>query len=129
VAAVCSLKMEAICSPKRRFIQYLHGATSQKKAFFIVTAVKTSNLTRNSMSVIKSEGVLPFHMNPPMDQISDEINPVHNNTHLYKIHFNSILPSIHVSTGSSGSLKKENSLYLVLETFPSTFYLLSVTYK
>jgi hypothetical protein len=31
--------------PKRRFTQYLHGATSQKTAFFIVTAVKTSNLT------------------------------------------------------------------------------------
>jgi hypothetical protein len=25
---------------------YLHGATSQKTAFFIVTAVKTSNLTQ-----------------------------------------------------------------------------------
>jgi hypothetical protein len=31
--------------PKRRFTQDLHGATSQKTAFFIVTAVKTSNLT------------------------------------------------------------------------------------
>jgi hypothetical protein len=30
---------------KRRFTQDLHGATSQKTAFFIVTAVKTSNLT------------------------------------------------------------------------------------
>jgi hypothetical protein len=28
-----------------RFTQYLHGATSQKTPFFIVTAVKTSNLT------------------------------------------------------------------------------------
>jgi hypothetical protein len=27
------------------FTQYLHGATSQKMAFFIVNAVKTSNLT------------------------------------------------------------------------------------
>jgi hypothetical protein len=32
--------------PKRRFTQYLHGATSQKTAFFIVTAMKTTNLTR-----------------------------------------------------------------------------------
>jgi hypothetical protein len=32
--------------PKRLFTQELHGATSQKTAFFIVTAVKTSNLTR-----------------------------------------------------------------------------------
>jgi hypothetical protein len=31
--------------PKRRFTQDLHGATSQKTAFFIVTTVKTSNLT------------------------------------------------------------------------------------
>jgi hypothetical protein len=30
---------------KRRFTQNLLGATSQKKAFFIVTAVKTSNVT------------------------------------------------------------------------------------
>jgi hypothetical protein len=31
--------------PKRRFMHDLHGATSQKTAFFIVTTVKTSNLT------------------------------------------------------------------------------------
>jgi hypothetical protein len=31
--------------PKRHFTQDLHSATSQKTAFFIVTAVKTSNLT------------------------------------------------------------------------------------
>jgi hypothetical protein len=31
--------------PKRRFTQNLLSATSQKTAFFIVTAVKTSNLT------------------------------------------------------------------------------------
>jgi hypothetical protein len=31
--------------PKRRFIQDLHGATPQKTAFFIVTVVKTSDLT------------------------------------------------------------------------------------
>jgi hypothetical protein len=31
--------------PKRRLTPLLHGATSQKNAFFIVTAVKTSNLT------------------------------------------------------------------------------------
>jgi hypothetical protein len=32
--------------PKRRFTQDVHGATSQKTAFFMVTAVKTSNLTK-----------------------------------------------------------------------------------
>jgi hypothetical protein len=31
--------------PKRRLTKYLHGATSQKTVFFIVIAVKTSNLT------------------------------------------------------------------------------------
>jgi hypothetical protein len=31
--------------PKRRLTKYLHGTTSQKTAFFIVTAMKTSNLT------------------------------------------------------------------------------------
>jgi hypothetical protein len=31
---------------KRRFTQDLHGATSQENAFFIVTAVKTSNPTQ-----------------------------------------------------------------------------------
>jgi hypothetical protein len=31
--------------PTRRFTQDLHGPTTQKTAFFIVTAVKTSNLT------------------------------------------------------------------------------------
>jgi hypothetical protein len=31
--------------PKRRLKQDLHGVTSQKMAFFIVTAVKTSNIT------------------------------------------------------------------------------------
>jgi hypothetical protein len=32
--------------PKRRFLQEPHGVTSQKMAFFTVTAVKTSNLTQ-----------------------------------------------------------------------------------
>jgi hypothetical protein len=31
--------------PKHRFLQEPHGVTSQMTAFFIVTAVKTSNLT------------------------------------------------------------------------------------
>jgi hypothetical protein len=31
--------------PKRRFLQEPHGMTSQRTPFFIVTAVKTSNLT------------------------------------------------------------------------------------
>jgi hypothetical protein len=32
--------------PKRRLLQESHGVTSQKTPFFIVTAVKTSNLTK-----------------------------------------------------------------------------------
>jgi hypothetical protein len=36
----------AITSNRRRFLQQPHGVTSQKTTFFIVTAVKTSNLTR-----------------------------------------------------------------------------------
>jgi hypothetical protein len=33
-------------SPKRRFLQEPHGVTTQKTPFFIVTDVKTSNLTQ-----------------------------------------------------------------------------------
>jgi hypothetical protein len=35
---------EALSSSKRRFLQEQHDITSQKTPFFIVTAVKTSNL-------------------------------------------------------------------------------------
>jgi hypothetical protein len=41
----CNIEESLYVPPKRRFTQDLHGATSQKTAFFIVTAVKTSNLT------------------------------------------------------------------------------------
>jgi hypothetical protein len=34
---------------KHQFTQYLHTATSQKTAFFIVTAVKTSNLKKKKL--------------------------------------------------------------------------------
>jgi hypothetical protein len=37
--------------PKCRFTQNLHGVTSQKTAFFIVTAVKTSNLTTHFLDL------------------------------------------------------------------------------
>jgi hypothetical protein len=36
----------ALSSSDRRFLQQPHGVTSQKTPFFIVTAVKTLNLTR-----------------------------------------------------------------------------------
>jgi hypothetical protein len=37
--------VRAYVHPKRRFLQEPRGVTYQKTAFFIVTAVKTSNLT------------------------------------------------------------------------------------
>jgi hypothetical protein len=42
--------------PKRRFTQDIHGATSQKTAFFIVTAVKTSNPTNWVLSQFSMSG-------------------------------------------------------------------------
>jgi hypothetical protein len=47
------LYMEAIC----QFTQELHGATSQKTTFFMVTAVKTSNLTQSSIVSLTLENV------------------------------------------------------------------------
>jgi hypothetical protein len=41
---------------KRRFTQHLHGTTSQKTAFFTVTAVKTSDLTK--WMLLKHGGIL-----------------------------------------------------------------------
>jgi hypothetical protein len=40
-----TLKKEALSSSERRFLQEPHGVTSQKTTFFIVSVVKTSNLT------------------------------------------------------------------------------------
>jgi hypothetical protein len=40
--------------PKRRFLQEPHGVASQKMAFFIVTAVKTSNLTKLGTNQVSS---------------------------------------------------------------------------
>jgi hypothetical protein len=37
---------QAATPPKRRFLQEPHDVTSPKTPFFIVTAVKTSNLTQ-----------------------------------------------------------------------------------
>jgi hypothetical protein len=42
-----TLMNEAQVPSKRRFLQEPHGVTSQKTPFFIVTAVKTSNLTNS----------------------------------------------------------------------------------
>jgi hypothetical protein len=40
-----TLMKEVLVPPKHHFLQEPHGVTSQKTPFFIVTAVKTSNLT------------------------------------------------------------------------------------
>jgi hypothetical protein len=50
-----------VTPPKRRFTQYLHGATSQKTAFFIATAVKPSNLTKLNRSAVEAYKVF-FHI-------------------------------------------------------------------
>jgi hypothetical protein len=42
---IVTLMMEALVSPKRWLLQDPHDVTSQKKAFFLVTAV--SNITEN----------------------------------------------------------------------------------
>jgi hypothetical protein len=44
---VVALMMEAIRSSESRFLYESHSFTSQKTTFFIVTAVKTSNLTQH----------------------------------------------------------------------------------
>jgi hypothetical protein len=40
-----TLMIERYVPPKRRFLKELHSVTSQKTAFFAVTAVKTPNLS------------------------------------------------------------------------------------
>jgi hypothetical protein len=45
-----TLTMEAICSSETQFLQQPHGVTSRKMEFFIVTAVKISNITKSKLS-------------------------------------------------------------------------------
>jgi hypothetical protein len=45
---------EALSSSETRFLQDPHGLTSQKTPFFIVTAVKTSNLSSSLFLIIPS---------------------------------------------------------------------------
>jgi hypothetical protein len=42
---------------KRPFLQQPHGVTSQKTAFFIATAVKTSNLTRDETEFVPYKNI------------------------------------------------------------------------
>jgi hypothetical protein len=48
----------AISFPEARFSQDPHGATLQKTAFFIVTAVGTSNPTKRSWPTIIDQAVV-----------------------------------------------------------------------
>jgi hypothetical protein len=45
VVTPCGSGKKRQVAPKRRFLKEPHGVTTQKTPFFIVTAVKTSNLT------------------------------------------------------------------------------------
>jgi hypothetical protein len=47
--------------PNRRITQYLHGATSQKTAFFIVTALKTSNLNKTRLAKLRGRAASCEH--------------------------------------------------------------------
>jgi hypothetical protein len=48
--------MEALRPPRRRFIQEPHGVKFQETAFFIVTAVNISNLTKNGDNIYTDDG-------------------------------------------------------------------------
>jgi hypothetical protein len=61
LADFSALKIEAILPPKRRFTEYLHGVTSQMTAFFILTALKTSNLTQNIHVALFCFWQQPYH--------------------------------------------------------------------
>jgi hypothetical protein len=50
--------------PRRRFLQGLHGVTAQKTPFFIVTVVKTSNLTYSIIASQKRGWFSPCHVTP-----------------------------------------------------------------
>jgi hypothetical protein len=55
-----TLMVEAIRSSETRFLEEPHSVTLKKTAFFIVTAVRTSNLTRYETLTVKSDGKRPL---------------------------------------------------------------------
>jgi hypothetical protein len=61
-----------ILPPNRLFLQELHDVTSRKKAFFIVTAVKASNLKRQVKYMIK----IYWARNNLSEQTSSDALPV-----------------------------------------------------
>jgi hypothetical protein len=79
--------------PKHRFTQELHGATSQKTAFFIVTAAKTSNLTQDDILWDSSEqsgkSALSLEKESEtegsLDELSEFIKKIERNVDVVKI--------------------------------------------
>jgi hypothetical protein len=79
-----TLKMEAICSPKRRLtFNGQHGVISQKIVLFITTAVKTSNLyillilidvTERRKTIGSAEEHQAFQGRPSRNHSSDQNN-------------------------------------------------------
>jgi hypothetical protein len=62
--------------PKRRFTEDLHGSTSQKTAFFVVTAVKTSNLTEEDIFLSRYEpSICPVRLK---NTVKNSENPCHD---------------------------------------------------
>jgi hypothetical protein len=60
---IVTLMMEALSSSETSFLQEIHGVTSQRTQFFIVTAVKTSNLTEAYVTPFRSvSGCLPLEL-------------------------------------------------------------------
>jgi hypothetical protein len=55
-----ALERTDVPSPKHWFLQEPHGVTSQKTAFFIVIAVKTTNLTAISISSEETVALVIF---------------------------------------------------------------------
>jgi hypothetical protein len=56
--------VNVVLSLNRQFIQEPHGVTSQKTEFFIVTTVKTSNLTRRFLPTCFSSAVGTIPQSP-----------------------------------------------------------------
>jgi hypothetical protein len=120
--SVCS-HLLTLVRPKRRFKQDLHGATSQKTAFSIVTAVKTSNLTYTLKFTLRSESSLLTQTAPhcsDVDSVNDTFKLIYfvqqhllnisvvryrANSALTVSHHNSLDLCSHVSTVVTSSCK------------------------
>jgi hypothetical protein len=61
-----TLMKEDLVPPKHRFLHEPHGVTSQQTPFFIVTSVKTSNLTW-AMNCLHRLNIVVTGLNPTRD--------------------------------------------------------------